>query len=484
MTLRWHVLTIASAFIYLTATPAIAQQYSLAEATRAVYPHQAVRFRLADYELPSSPHQVVPVADEFSTTSPIPNTASTSIPKSIVTGAPLNSTEFASEPSLPDFLAKEGDALPANSSGMDSVIATPQNESDDDCCLPRIWASAEYVLWFPDGANLPALVTTSVPGTTQDQAARLSSPTTSVLFGSEELNSSSRSGAKFSLGGWLNQCNMFGVELNLLVLGNDETTFSAADEFEILGRPFFNVLNSEHDAKLINFPGLTSGQIDVTMKSEFYTGEALLRKRTAGWGASQFDWYLGYRHARLVDDLRIVEDASVLSGPAAGAQLVLSDQFRTRNTFHGVDLGVRVAALVRPLLEVEVSSKVAVGTTYSETHIVGFSRTNAGGTTTTSDFGLLTQSTNTGLVEEDTFSTVTEFGVTGKRMFRPGLSLTVGYTLFFWHDIVRAGDQIDSAINTSQFPPGVLINELRPIAPNLFTNFWAHGFHIGFEYLF
>lgn len=400
-----------------------------------------------------------------------------------------------SEWSTANQFAPESEPLPTTeahaSRSSQSFATNQQNDSttqqlaqESDCCLPRVWASANYVLWFPEGAHIPALVTTSLPGTSQNQAGRLNLPPTSVLFGQEELNGGSRSGARFHLGGWINQCSLFGVELSFTVLGNDETRFSAADEFPILGRPFLNVLNGEQDAQLINFPGLTAGQIDATIKSEFYTGEALLLKRTAGWGSSQLDWYLGYRTARLTDDIRILESATVLAGPATGAQLVLSDQFRSRNTFHGVDLGVRVSATSSPLLELALSGKVAVGTTRSETMIAGFSRTNSAGNTTTSEVGFLTQPTNVSALEEDTFSTVTEFGVTGKRMFRPGLSLTMGYTLFFWHDIVRAGDLIDPAINTSQFPPGVLIGEPRPRRQNSLSNFWAHGFQVGFEYLF
>ena len=189
---------------------------------------------------------------------------------------------------------------------------------DDEWCLPRVWASAEYVLLWTEGANVPTLVTASVPGTVQEQAARLGLPATSVLFGGEELNGGARSGARFTLGGWLDLYNMFGVELTLLVLGNDETRFSASDEFGILGRPFFNLTGAEQDAKLTNFPGLVQGSLIAETKSEFHTGEALFRKRVAGWGASQVDWYLGYRNAGLIDDIRVLDSSTVLAGPAAG----------------------------------------------------------------------------------------------------------------------------------------------------------------------
>ena len=353
-----------------------------------------------------------------------------------------------------------------------------------DDCTPRIWVSSEYLLWWTSDAGLPSLVASSESGTPQDSAALLGASTTTTLFGEEQLNGDLRSGARFVLGGWLDLCNWCGVELNFLVLGNDETRFEAGSEFEILGRPFFNALNSEQDAKLLNFPGVVQSVLGVEAKTTFYTGEALLRKRISGWGPSAIDWYLGYRTARIVDDIRITEDGTILSGPAAGSRLLLSDQFRTRNTFHGVDVGVRCGARLRPRLALEVSGKVALGSTRTEADNIGFSTVTSGGTTTTTDTGFLVQPTNRGTSTNNNFSAMTEVGVVGRRTLRPGFNLTIGYTFFFWQDVTRAGEQIDTVINTSQFPPGVLTGEARPRIRDVQTNFSAHGFRIGFEYLF
>ena len=405
--------------------------------------------------------------------------------------APVHSNVNSTEPTMQWDPSRE--FVENNWNTLDSAEATAPHAAasgqltdaceEDEWCLPRVWATAEYVLLWTDGANVPALVTTSVPGTLLDEAASLEVPTTSILFGGEELNGGARSGARITLGGWIDLCNMCGVELNFLVLGNDETRFAASDEFEILGRPFFNLTGDEEDAKLTNFPGLASGSLAAEIKSEFHTGEALFRKRVPGWGAAQVDWYLGYRNAGLIDDLRIVDNSTVLSGPASGTQFQLSDQFRTRNTFHGVDLGLTVGA-VMPNLEYELTGRVAVGTTRTESEIIGSSTTTANGTATMSNVGFLVQPTNTGSFEDNSFSTVTELGITGKRMFRPGLSLTVGYTVIFWHDVSRAGDQIDTTINTTQFPPSVLTGDPRPRAQTLRSDFWAHGLRVGFEYLF
>ena len=43
----------------------------------------------------------------------------------------------------------------------------------EDASRPRVWGRVEYLLWFSDGRNLPALATTSPAGTPQNQAGVL-----------------------------------------------------------------------------------------------------------------------------------------------------------------------------------------------------------------------------------------------------------------------------------------------------------------------
>src|SRR5262249_17067023 len=59
-----------------------------------------------------------------------------------------------------------------------------------NCCAPRpaFWASAEYLLWALRDQRVPALVTTSPPGTPVTTAGVLGQPTTIVLFGQDNLN--------------------------------------------------------------------------------------------------------------------------------------------------------------------------------------------------------------------------------------------------------------------------------------------------------
>ena len=289
----------------------------------------------------------------------------------------------------------------------------------------------------------------------------------------------------FGLGGWLNMCELVGLDLTFLILENESRDFTDKDQFEILGRPFFNVQNGEPDAKLVDFPDLVAGSINAEIRTEFFTGEALLRKAARRTRIAQIDWYAGYRIAGLEDEIRVMETSAVLSGPAANTMFDLTDQFRTRNTFHGFNLGLRVDRIWTRCLSVEFMGKVALGRRRTETEIFGTTRTTVDGMSSIFDGGLLAQPTNSGTFEDDAFSTITELSVLVRRPIRYGLSGTVWlYILSIGMMSPAAGSQIDSGINPSQFPPGGLTGEPRPSLTNHATDFWAHGVRVGLEYLF
>src|SRR5215813_12025831 len=58
----------------------------------------------------------------------------------------------------------------------------------------RFWVGAEYLRWTVKGDKLPALVTTSPPGTPTAEGGVLGFPGTAVLFGDSTVNDEWRSG--------------------------------------------------------------------------------------------------------------------------------------------------------------------------------------------------------------------------------------------------------------------------------------------------
>ena len=351
---------------------------------------------------------------------------------------------------------------------------------------PKVSVRADYLLWWTKEMDAPPLVTTSPESTGQGEAGVLGQSGTSILFGDGGLNGDSRSGGSITFSMWLDPAEMQGVDFSYLGLETETETFRATDgDFSIVARPFFNIINDAQDARLIAFPGLTQGSVSVSASTEFQAAEVVVRRIAERSETSDLFFVAGYRFSELEDSLRILESTRSLSGPTSGATFDLLDQFDTRNSFHGGELGLTYVGYAPHGWSMELNAKVAFGSTQAWARVFGqTTTTGVAGGVNTAPGGLLTQSTNLGEFEDDEFSTVSEFGVTLRRQLNCQWSATVGYRLLYWSDVLRAGEQMDLRINTSQIPPGTLSGEALPRSPLAMSEFWAQGLQFGLEYRF
>ena len=348
--------------------------------------------------------------------------------------------------------------------------------------VANVWGSAEYLIFWTKGMTTPALATTSPTGTAQEDAGVLGVRTTDILFGDEEFGDGSRSGGRFTLGFWLSPYQRRALELSYLNLDSEENGFSASNaDFGILARPFFDTQASAEDSRLITFPNLVEGSLNIDVSTQFDTAEVLVRTPTSRCNGC-LDYFFGYRFAQLEDSLTFRESTLSLSGPTQDASFLLTDAFETENEFHGGQLGVQFSSQSSPLWSMDIAAKIALGNTRSRVFNSGLTRiTDPTGATSVQNSGLLVQRTNAGTFESDEFSTITEIGVTLHRHITCNVALNVGYTFFLWTDVVRAGDNLDTTVNTSQIPPGTLTGEARPAVNNETTDFWAQGLRLGLE---
>ena len=355
------------------------------------------------------------------------------------------------------------------------------------CCgTPRVWGRAEYLGWWTDGMNVPPLVTTSPADTPQGQAGVLGQPGTAILFGNTGLNTDARSGGRITFGMWLDECEFRGVEASYLGLGEETEFFSASTaDIAVLARPFFNVGANQQDARFISLAGLVSGSVAVTADTRFQGAEILFRRGAARTPCSRADYLLGYRWTQLRDNLLINESTLSLAGASNGTAFDLFDQFTTRNNFHGVEFGLNYDRQVNCCWSLELLGKIALGNSNMVADVTGQTLTTAvDGISSVTSGGLLTQPTNIGRYQQDSFAAVSEFGLTLRRKFHCGLEATFGYTFVHWSEVSRAGDQADFGVNVSQFPPGPLVGEPRPAFAFNTTDFWAQGLSLGLDYQF
>src|SRR5262245_62070941 len=89
--------------------------------------------------------------------------------------------------------------------------------------LGRVWARAEYLMWWIRDTRLPPLVTANRTG----PVPVLGLSSTSVVVGGGELDNQDRSGARFTVGFALDSAQSLGVEASYFLLGSRTTTVGA-----------------------------------------------------------------------------------------------------------------------------------------------------------------------------------------------------------------------------------------------------------------
>ena len=65
----------------------------------------------------------------------------------------------------------------------------------------------------------------------------------------------------------------------------------------------------------------------------------------------------------------------------------------------------------------------------------------------------------------------------------PRVRVLVGYTVVYWSNVVRPGEQIDLNVNTDLLPPAIDTDGL--MAPSFAfndTSFWAQGINLGLDW--
>lgn len=369
------------------------------------------------------------------------------------------------------------------------------------CGLPgRFWIRAEYLIWWTKGMDTPPLVTTSNSGASRSNAGVLGLPGTETLFGGE-LFTDSRSGGRFRIGKWCDQCNWVGFETEYMFLAGEDQNFAACDVGStIYARPFFNTNLNREDSELVQFPGVVNGSIHVDADTSLWSISPRLRVNLAceklgcnpcdpccnpndpcSVGGYRFDMLVGYRYMNLEDNLTVRESLATID-PNNPTYFTLRDQFDTSNEFHGVDVGFLWEGYKGPW-SLELIGRVGFGNTSQEVSIDGATTTTSGGTSVSDRGALLALESNIGTYSRDEFTVLPELSATLGYALSARTRFLVGYTFVYWPSVARAGDQIDLNVNTDLIPPVQATNgDDVPAFAFQDTEFWAQGLSLGMEY--
>jgi hypothetical protein len=107
--------------------------------------------------------------------------------------------------------------------------------------------------------------------------------------------------------------------------------------------------------------------------------------------------------------------------------------------------------------------------------------------TPTANFGgILTSPANIGHQERSVFTVLSEVNFDVGVDVTSYLRLTVGYTLLYWGNVLRPGNQIESLVNQKWIPSGVTFDNVfngNPYPRILWrqSDFWAQGISFGAE---
>lgn len=353
------------------------------------------------------------------------------------------------------------------------------------------WFRTEYLSWWVDRADAPALVSTSPSADGLANAGRLDNTNTTVLFGDGPTVDSSQSGVRFSGGFLLNPCTGLGLQASYFRIDEANGDFTAdSTQFDVLAQPFENVETGAEgeNAIVIAFPNLLDGRVDVRSTSSLEGTEVLLARQAINDGCSCWNFLLGWKNVRLDESLTINGSREVTAtgtGLAVGTTLATTDAFSTRSTFNGGVIGV-AGERRRGRLTWEGTLKLAIGGSASRATVGGSTTTQTpdgggGFTESVSAGGLLAQASNSGVHERDDFALVPELRVGATWQLTQRLRATAGYSLLYVSRVARANDIVDRQANLSQIPPSTLAGPAAPAFAWDIDGLLAQGFNVGLE---
>ena len=393
------------------------------------------------------------------------------------------------------------------------TISTPCDicgECDENCCHccqcgppGRFWFRQEYVGWFATGGRVPTLVATSPDG---------SLPATTSLYGNATYNSNFRSGLYTQGGMWFDCCKNWGLQGDYFFVGRQSSPFSASSDGDpVLVRPFTDAATGIPSQQLIAFPNTVVGSVAVSNYNSLSGTGGFLRGNLCCWqdccetdgcetdcdagcgscfrgqNCCRLDFIAGFRNYRFNDNLGVRENLTSIdqtSGVAVGTQFGVTDSFRTQNNFYGGEFGL-ILDRYRDRWMYELSARVALGTTQQIVAIDGSTVVSfPGQPTAVNSGGLLALSSNIGHYTNNQFTAIPQFsGRLGYRLTER-LTFLVGYTAIVWNQVARAGDQIDTTVNTNLIPPPIPGGPNRPSFSLHTSDLLLQGITIGGEYWF
>jgi hypothetical protein len=355
----------------------------------------------------------------------------------------------------------------------------------------RAWTNLEWLVWATSGQHVPPAITTSPFGTPQNLAGALTTPGTINLFPTDRANNEFRGGFRANAGYWFDDARTLGIEGDFFFVQNSKkgrTEASDANGFPIIARPFTDAVTGESSALLVAFPGGVRGVADVRAENFAIGGGFHFLYDLLGGPCGRLDAMLGFRYLGVFDEITFEQDStSLVAGSTFGQRLQILDRFNAKTNFYGVVLGLSGERKVG-FWFFGARGSLALGGVRQHLRIDGRTViTPPNGQPEATFRGLYAQASNIGGNADTAFAVLPEIGL------RFGVQLTesgrfyLGYNWMYLNNVIRAGDQIDTQVNTEFLlpPGGTATGPQRPALLNFkTTDYWLQGLCFGMEIKF
>lgn len=357
----------------------------------------------------------------------------------------------------------------------------------------KIWGSAEYLLWWSRAQNLSTPVATSGSNGTIIGGG-LADPTITILQGTNGLAYPVLSGARLTIGAFLDSEGTFGAEVRGFALQHASASkafLSSATGVPQLNVPIIDTLTKTgENAIIITAPGIANGGIALSTTTQLWGFEV---NGVMNWMRSEgcsVDLLAGFRYANLQESFSLAATTNALTAAAAGGGTFFGgafvdgpvtsfDRFEARNQFYGGQIGAR-ADMEFGRIFVNATGKLALGST-TEQITIGGASTHAGAVL---PGGIYAVASNSGTFSTSQFSVIPEVEIKAGYKITDSLRAFVGYNFMFWSQVARPGEQIDRTSNTNLIPtvPPVAGTSAGPSVLNNRTGYWAQGLNFGIEF--
>jgi hypothetical protein len=422
-------------------------------------------------------------------------------------------------PSAPIYAAPPGNGYSLDGSCFNGAGA---------CDCDKIWARAEYLLWWTKGSPDPTPLATSVaPGTPTGGTpvpGAVGGAGTSVAIGGSDIDLGTRQGVKGTIGFWFDDGHTIGMEGSYFYLGTVSESQGAISlggaAAPTLQTPFFDVTGSFHGgtpgpsavlpalATVFAVPGGLGGNLithdSLNLVSRLQGADAYGLFNITQAPRFRVDAMFGFKWLDLYENLQYTSNNQTTAQAQSNVVYNTVDTFSTSNSFYGGMLGIRFESSPddgsggwRGGFFYRADFKLALGDTVERTDINGGTQTNLGNPVLAAPVnyagGLFTQTSNLGGYSSDHFAVMPEGEFSVGYAVTTWCRVLVGYDILYISDVVRPGDQISGNANlfrtslVQQANPPIAAPATNPAAPTYTANqstFWAQGLNLGMEVRF